>query len=217
MEAGSEAARQTIQTCSKVSIDMKNTKIKRVLLLLPAILLLSGCAAEQVNSKASSASVSSASEEDAFMEFFHSLFSFDREMVVGKNIALDEITDFYFTRASSTFPPDYQAYRFYIEDDAPHFYHETREGDSWPLTEEDITVSGTKDLSQDEWDEFCSFLEGGHVKKDDDEPVDGDDGPWFSLYWKRDRSVFRDFSFAAYDTQISFEDYCAGLTGSGIR
>ena len=50
------------------------------------------------------------------MEFFHSLFSFDREMVVGKNIALDEITDFYFTRASSTFPPDYQAYRFYIED-----------------------------------------------------------------------------------------------------
>ena len=190
---------------------MKN-KIKTALLLLPVILLLSGCAAEQVKSKASSASDS---EEDAIMDIFNSLFSFDREMVVGKNIALDEITDFYCNRSSSTYPPDYQVYRFFIEDGKPQFYHETREGDSWPLTEEDITVSGTKELTQEEWDEFCSFLEGGHVKKEDDEPIDGDDGPWFTLYWKRDRSEFRDFSFATYDTQGSFEDYCAGLAESG--
>ena len=89
---------------------MKN-KIKTALLLLPVILLLSGCAAEQVKSKASSASDS---EEDAIMDIFNSLFSFDREMVVGKNIALDEITDFYCIRSSSTYPPDYQAYRFFM-------------------------------------------------------------------------------------------------------
>ena len=53
------------------------------------------------------------------------------------------------------------------------------------------------------------------MKKEDDEPIDGDDGPWFTLYWKRDRSEFRDFSFATYDTQGSFEDYCAGLAESG--
>lgn len=191
---------------SKVSVDMKNNKIRTALLLLPVIFLLSGCAAEQMKSKASSAS-----EEDAFMEFFNSLFSFDREMVVGKNIALDEITDFYCIRESSVILPDYQAYRFYIEDGDPHFYHETREGDSWPLTEEDITVSGTKELTEEEWDKFCSFLEGGHVKKEDDEPTDGDEGPWFTLYWKRDRSEFRQFSFATYSAQAEFTDYCAGL------
>ena len=72
----------------------------------------------------------------------------------------------------------------------------------------------TVNFFQEEWDEFCSFLEGGHVKKEDDEPIDGDDGPWFTLYWKRDRSEFRDFSFAAYDAQVSFENYCAELAST---
>ena len=148
------------------------------------------------------------------MEFYRSLFSFDREMVVGKNISLDEITQFHCVRDSSVYPPVYTAYHFCIENGSAQFEYETREGNSWPLTEEDIAILAAKDLTQEEWDELCSFLEGGHVKKEDEDLVDGDDGPWFTLYWDRDRSEYRTFSFATDESRRSFEEYCEHLAAS---
>ena len=38
------------------------------------------------------------------------------EKTVGRDIKIDDITEFYYTYSSSTNPPDYQRYRFYVED-----------------------------------------------------------------------------------------------------
>ena len=54
---------------------------------------------------------------------------------VGKNIGIDDIAEFYFTRSTSVYPPHYQRYRFFMEDGKHMFFHETREGDAFPLTE----------------------------------------------------------------------------------
>ena len=45
---------------------------------------------------------------------------------VGKDILSDDITDFYYTYDTSTYPPEFQRYRFYAEDGRYYFYHETK-------------------------------------------------------------------------------------------
>ena len=135
----------------------------------------------------------------------------EKQIIVGKDIAMDDITEFYFTYASSTHPPDYQRYYIYVENDKHYFYHETREGNAYPLTEEYITVSGTKELSEDEWNTFFDFLKDGNVKSRQESDESGDSGPWMYLYWKRDRSEFQEFTFRDWDTQVLFENYCINL------
>ena len=82
---------------------------------------------------------------------------------VGREIRESDITEFYYTLSGSTYPPYYQRYRFYIENGQLWFYHEKREGNRWPLQEEDITVSGKKALSADEKKTWYQCLEGGTV------------------------------------------------------
>ncbi len=131
--------------------------------------------------------------------------------VVGTAIPKDAVTDFYWTVASSTNPPDYQRYRFYVEDGAYFFYHETREGDHWPLTEADITVSGTRALSEDEWAAFFDCLAGGTVKNRTEDTSSGGSGPWLYLYWTGDRGKCQEFSFASWDKEAAFEALCVSL------
>ena len=131
--------------------------------------------------------------------------------VVGKDIKFDDINDFYFTYSSSTNPPEFQRYRFYKEDDRYYYYHETREGDHWPLTEADITVSGIKELSKEETDRFFEYLKNGTVKAREESTDSGDSGPWMYLYWKNDKGKYQEFSFASYDIQRAYENYCISL------
>jgi hypothetical protein len=91
------------------------------------------------------------------------------------------------------------------------FEHETRKGLSWPQTEEDITCSGVSELSADDWDAFCAFLDGGTVSPRDEFPVDGDAGPWTYLYWRGDTSDSTEFSFASQEKLLRFESFCDSL------
>ncbi len=131
---------------------------------------------------------------------------------VGKQVKEADITEFYFTRSGSTNPPTFQRYRLYAENSARYFYHEKREGDHWPLVESDITVSGTKELSDEEWNMFYSLLEGGTVRDRSENLDSGGDGPWLYLYWKGDRSKTQEYSFASYGKEKEFEDACIRMT-----
>ena len=131
--------------------------------------------------------------------------------VVGSGIRMEDITEFYFTYDSSTNPPEFQRYRFYVEDGAYMFYHETREGGHWPLTEEDITVSGSMELTEDDREAFFDYLKNGRVKKRKNDANSGDSGPFLYLYWNGDRSKYQVFEFSSYRKQEAFEEYCIGL------
>ena len=85
--------------------------------------------------------------------------------IVGTDVKIDDITEFYFTYDSSTNPPQFQRYRFSVKNGAYQFYHEKREGNHWPLREKDITVSGTKELSLEEWKTFFDYLKDGKWKR----------------------------------------------------
>ena len=146
-----------------------------------------------------------------FLERLGTLMSPKRERVVGTDIAFEDITEFYYTYESSTALPEYQRYRFYVEDGKRLFYHETREGGGFPLTEEDITVSGTVALSEASWAAFCACVEGGTVRKREESLDDGDAGPWLYLYWNGDLSVYQEFSFASWGARADFEALCAAL------
>ena len=136
---------------------------------------------------------------------------FEKEMIVGKNIRIEDINEFYFTWSGSTNPPKFQRYRFYVEDGKYYFYHETREGDHWPLTEGDTTVSGTSELSDEEWEKFFELLKGSTVTKRKESLDSGGSGPWLYLYWKKDRSKYQELSFPSYVQRNIFEDYCIEL------
>ena len=133
------------------------------------------------------------------------------EMVVGDDIACEELTDFYYTYDASTNPPHYQRYRFYVEDGKRYFYHETREGGGWPQTEEDITRSGTSELTDAQWTTFCDLLNGGTACRREEYLDSGDAGPWLFIYWNGGEEEGREFAFASCAEEAAFEEFCAAL------
>jgi len=131
-------------------------------------------------------------------------------LTMGEDFAAEELEEFYYTYSTSAYPPEYLRYRFSAEEDRYLFYHEKREGNSWPLTEQDITVSGTVELTAAQWADFLRFLEGGKVTKRK-ESVQSGGGIWMYLYWKEDRDLYQEFSFVSPEQQRAFEEFCASL------
>ena len=140
-----------------------------------------------------------------------SLAACGRERVLWKDISTGDFTEFYYTVSSSTYPPEFQRCRFYSENGEVYFCHETREGDHWPLTESDVTVSGTMKLSDEQASAFFASLEGGTVKARSESAESGDSGPWLYLYWKGDKAKYQEFSFADYGAQSRFVELCHEL------
>ena len=71
------------------------------------------------------------------------------ETITNRNIPVQDITEFYYTYENINFNAFYQRYHFYVDGERYMFHHETREkpnGYGW-TTEEDITKSGTFELS----------------------------------------------------------------------
>lgn len=134
--------------------------------------------------------------------------------VVGVDIRPEEVTEFYYTVSTSTFPPHYQRYRFYKEDGAYKFFHETREGDHLPLTEADATVSETVELSGDQWSDFLVLIAGGRVIARQEHLEDADSGPWLYLYWTGDKGDIQEFSFATAAERFRFVEFCESLRDS---
>lgn len=134
--------------------------------------------------------------------------------VVGEHVRPEELTEFYYTVSTSTFPPHYQRYRFYKEDGAYKFFHETREGDHLPLMEADATVSGTIGLSGDQWSDFLMLIAGGKVIARQEHLEDGASGPWLYLYWTGDKGDVQEFSFASAAEWFGFEKFCESLRDS---
>ncbi len=137
-----------------------------------------------------------------------------KEYIVGKDIALSDIKDFYYTIDASTNPPHFQRYRFSNKSGKYTFYHEKREGNVWPLDEKHITVSGTKELSEQEWRKFFSYIENGRVTKRIEDANAGGRGPWLYLYWNKDKNVYQVFNFAKLEQRRRLEKYFLELQAS---
>ena len=128
-------------------------------------------------------------------------------MIVGEKIKIDDITEFYYTYDSSTNPPDFLRYRFYVQDGTYWFHYEKREGDHWPLREDDITDSVDMELTREQWEEFFEYLKGGSVTKREESLDAGDAGPWMYIYWKKDKSKYQVFEFESWGRRKEFEEY----------
>ena len=135
------------------------------------------------------------------------------ETVTNMNIPVDDVEEFYYTIENINYNAFYQRYRFYKEDGKYMFYHETRERpeDYGPASEEDITGSGTLELSDAEWNDFLTFLKDGTVSAREDSLEDGSSGPWMFIYWKNDKGNYQVFEFSNYDERGRFEEYCSSL------
>lgn len=135
----------------------------------------------------------------------------DKVLIVGKDIRIEDINEFYYTDARSTNPPYYQRYHFYQEDNEYYFYYEKRTGNSWPLREDDITLANTMKLSPLKREEFISYLMDGKVYKRDINNEAGNTNPAMYLYSKNDKSKYQVFEFTSIDMYRSFIDYCETL------
>ena len=130
---------------------------------------------------------------------------------VGKNIKEDDFNEFYYTYSTTVNPPEFQRYRIYTENGKRMFYHEKREGDRVFLTEEDITVAGSKELSPEEWKTFWNLISEGTVKNRREKITAGGAGPWLYLYWNGDKDKCQEFTFADFEKKTEFEEFCVGL------
>ena len=136
-----------------------------------------------------------------------------KEYVVGKDIKADDITEFYDTYYNMNFNALYQRYYFYAKDGKHYFYHEKRErkNDYGPLDEKDITESGTIELSDEEWNAFFEYIKDGTVIAREESADTGDSGPWYYLYWNKDKGNIQQFSFVSYEKKNEFEQFCLSL------
>ncbi|MBR5347799.1 MAG: hypothetical protein IK125_01010 [Lachnospiraceae bacterium] len=137
-----------------------------------------------------------------------------RKFIVGDDIAKEEITEFYYTYSTTTYPPEYQRYRLFAEDGKYYLYHEKREGDHWPLTEVDATITGTIPLSDEEFESLWVCLKGGTVIKRVEHTEGGDPGPWLFLYWNGDKDKYQEFAFAGRPQLQQFEEVCEALAAA---
>ena len=139
------------------------------------------------------------------------------ERTVGKNVALEDVTDFYYTYENINFNAVYLRYRLYIEDVEYRFFHERREvkDDYGPAGEKDTVSKGTVTLTEEEWNGFLACLRDGTVKKRSESAESGDSGPWTYLYWKGDRGVWQEFSFASREAESSFTELSEKLAAKG--
>lgn len=133
------------------------------------------------------------------------------DMTVGSDIPFEDITDFYYTYDASTAPPHYQRYRLYVEDGKHYFYHETREGGGWPQTEEEITCSGTVELTEEQWAACCDLLNDGTASRREEHLDSGDAGPWLYINWRGGEAEGREFAFEQAGIVLAFEEFCARL------
>ncbi len=118
-----------------------------------------------------------------------------KEYIVGENISEKEITEFYYTIASSTNPPEYLRYHILFDKQAT-IYKEVREGNHWPLTDKDIVFAETVELRPEEKEMFYHLLKGGIVRSRKEEVVtDGSKKPFLYLYWENDRDYYQVFEF----------------------
>ncbi|MBR0143610.1 MAG: hypothetical protein IJM21_05485 [Clostridia bacterium] len=135
------------------------------------------------------------------------------ERIVGKDVRIGDVTDFYYTYENINFNATYQRYRFFLEDGEYRFFHERRErpGDYGPATEEDAVSVGTVALTEEEWNSFFECLKDGTVNNRSESVESGRSGPWTYLYWKKDRGVCQEFTFASPEAQRAFEELAAKL------
>ena len=154
-----------------------------------------------------------AGEESADMPLFSGA------KTVGKDIPVSDITDFYYTEENINYDAYYQRYRFYVEDGKHMFFHETRErkDEYGPCTEDDTTLTGTIELTDDQWSEFTDLVSGGTVKSRENSADAGGTGPWLYLYWSNDKGKYQQFSFDSYETQAKFEEYCLSLAPKDMK
>ena len=134
-----------------------------------------------------------------------------RTFIVGKSIKESDIKEFWYTVDASTDPPRFERFRFYEEDGKHWFYCEQRSGDHWPLTEADVSLSGSVELTAEQWLELFALLSGGRVVKRTENLESGSSGPWLFLYWSRDRGKYQEFSFASAADRKAFENFASDL------
>ena len=136
-----------------------------------------------------------------------------KEMRVGTDIKKEEIIDFYYTEENINYDAFYQRYRFYVENDKFKFFHETRErkDDYGPCTAADATLTGTIELTDDQWAQFYDLINGGTVRAREESAESGGTGPWLYLFWTNDKSKYQEFSFSSYEKQTEFVDLCISL------
>lgn len=135
------------------------------------------------------------------------------KIIVGREVLIEDVTDFYYTYDYIGYNAYYQRYRFYVENGKYMFFHETREveDDYGPATEKNTTLKGTYQLTDEEWHAFFSLLVEGRVKDRTESLETDDEGTWYYLYWKGDNGTCQEFSFASDEGEEDFIDFCEEL------
>ena len=77
--------------------------------------------------------------------------------------------------------------------------------------EKQYRVSGTVELTEEQWTAFCDLVDGGIASTREESLDDGDAGPWLFIYWRGGEEESREFRFATAGTVMAFEAFCAGL------
>ncbi|MBR2552365.1 MAG: hypothetical protein IKF05_05170 [Erysipelotrichaceae bacterium] len=128
-------------------------------------------------------------------------------------IRMDGFKEFYYTYENINYNAKYQRYYFYEKDGKHMFFHDRREviDDYGPAGEADRNRFGEFELTEEEWQQFASFLQKGTARNRQEHTESGDSGPWMFLYREGKDPKGQEFEFDSYSTLKEFEQFCDTL------
>ena len=154
------------------------------------------------------------SREDSDVKLFK-----QKTFEVGTDIERHQILDFYYTYENINYDAFYQRYHIYKTNDGQHyFFHETRErkDDYGPCTAADATKRETIEMTDEQWKQFYELVTGGTVKEHEESAEAGGSGPWYYLYWEKDKEKYREYTFKNYAAEKAFKEFCESLANDPI-
>ena len=144
---------------------------------------------------------------------------FQKTFEVGKDIERYNITEFYYTYENINYDAFYQRYHVYKTDyGTPYFTHITRErkNDYGPTTPEDTVKSVTIEMTDEQWKKFYELISGGTVAEREDTADSGDSGPWYYLYWDKDKEKYREYTFESPAAEKALKEFFVSLADEPI-
>ena len=164
--------------------------------IITATVLLTGCVSEKRNGAGRTKMTTS-----------------PKEFIVGEDISYDAIMSFEYTYETTTAPVIHQHYEIIRDYSESAYYLEywTREGDHYPLKDEDETRRGKIDITDDFVDLYLCLTGGKVTLLDEYIEYDEDGGLWTYLYWQNSPDGYTVFTFENQEDWDQFVETCDAL------
>lgn len=137
---------------------------------------------------------------------------FFADKTVGSSVSFDQLGEFTYSYYSTAFPAENIEYKFIRKGEGWTYNYKHLKGEHLPLTDADLIESSGCELDAGQISKFYSLLGSGKISRHKESVESGGAGPWYIVRFEGDMDIFTDYSFASYDKEQDFLQFCIEIS-----